>query len=286
MGIITLTSDLGLKDHYVATLKGAIYSSCPDVSIVDISHHVKSFSIIEAAYYLNGSYKDFPDGTVHVIGVQSEPVLEKDNVTSYLPSILKFDNQYFVANNNGIFGLLLKGRQPQGFWNIEDILSDVKNMKDATKFMLIPAACNIIKNSDFDSFTTPATRIMNALSARSTIAENSILGQVIHVDNYGNLITNIEKGDFYRFGESTPFIIKLKHTNSYQINVISESYGDVNPGDLVAFFNLDNLLEVGINQGASGNGNGANKLLGIHLEDEVYIDFSPRGSKTTLDSLF
>lgn len=286
MGIITLTTDLGLKDHYVATLKGAIYSSCPEVSIVDISHQVNPFNVVEAAYYVSGSYKDFPDGTVHVIGVQSEPVLKNDNTIDYLPSILKMDNQYFVANNNGVFGVMLKGRQPQGFWNIEDMLSDSKKMKDATKFMLIPTACKIIRNEEFDSFATPATAIVNALYMRPTITEHAILGKVIHVDNYGNLITNIEKDDFYRFGKGTPFIINLNHAKTHQVDVISESYGDVNPGDIVAFFNLENLLEVGINQGAPGNGNGAEKLLGVSLNNEIYIDFSPRGSKTTLDSLF
>ncbi|OJX38968.1 MAG: hypothetical protein BGO87_02975 [Flavobacteriia bacterium 40-80] len=287
MGIITLTTDLGLKDHYVATLKGKIYSACPNAVVIDISHHVNPFNIIQAAYYVNGAFRDFPEGTVHVIGVKSEPVINIfDDSKNSVPSIMKFENQYFISNDNGFFGLLLKGKQPQGFWNIDDVLSNPRYMKDPTKFMLIPAACNILNQLDFEHFATPSNRYCNAKLMTPVVSEYSMLGKVVHVDNFGNLITNISKEEFYQFGEDVPFVIKLKRSGREQLDQISGSYGDVEIGNLVALFNLDDVLEIGINQAVNGNGGGASKLLGLTVEDEIYINFVPRGSRETLDSLF
>ncbi|MBN9295175.1 MAG: hypothetical protein J0G96_14450 [Flavobacteriia bacterium] len=83
-----------------------------------------------------------------------------------------------------------------------------------------------------------------------------------------------------------PFVIKLKRSGREQLDQISGSYGDVEIGNLVALFNLDDVLEIGINQAVNGNGGGASKLLGLTVEDEIYINFVPRGSRETLDSLF
>lgn len=289
MGIITLTTDLGIKDHYVAQLKGAIYSASPTATIVDVTHQVRPFDIAEAAFYVRNTYKSFPEGSVHIVGVKSEPHIDTSHSSSYLPSVMKYNNHYFVGTNNGIFGLITQGQAPQEFWEISDISTDPTLMNDPVRFMLAPAACKINNGMELQDFATPNKRIVNAVALRAIKNEFSILGHVIHVDSYGNLITNIEKEDFYSYGKDTPFILKLKvngYHNAMEINAISQFYGEVKPGELVAFFNLNDLLEVAINQGTNGNGNGANKLLGINKGDDIFIDFSPRGSKEHLDLLF
>lgn len=284
MSIITLTTDLGLKDHYVASLKGAIYTQSPNAVIVDISHEVRPFDINEAAYYIRSVYKDFPEGTIHIIGVKNEPTVLQDGDVKDVPCVLKYDNHYFIAANNGIFGLLLKGIQPQGFWQINDFLSERFFMKDITKFVFVPTACKLLNNVPIDEFATPTNRIVDAIAPLAVLREDMIVGKTIHIDNYGNIITNITKEEFDSYNQNVlSFSVKFP---SFEIDRISESYGDVSSGNIVAFFNLNGLLEIGINQGANGNGGGASKLLGIQLDKEVIIEFLFRGSKDTISSMF
>jgi len=86
--IITLTTDMGVQDHYVATLKGTILGTLPDARIVDISHAVKPFDVVQAAFYVSSCFESFPLGTVHVIGVDSEPMVNFGGSEGSFPSIL------------------------------------------------------------------------------------------------------------------------------------------------------------------------------------------------------
>ena len=96
MPIITLTTDFGTKDHFVGAVKGAIYSELPNAKIVDITHQISPFNITETAYILKNSYKSFPDGTIHIIGVDSELSSTNKHIA------LALDNHYFVCPDNGL----------------------------------------------------------------------------------------------------------------------------------------------------------------------------------------
>ena len=119
MQILTLTSDTGLQDYYVAALKGAILKAMAGIQIVDVSHSIKPFDIASAAFQLQCCYKDFPDGTIHLIGVDSEPLIEPpkySDATSFVssyPTVMKFNNQYIISNDNGFFGAFLDDNEPQ-----------------------------------------------------------------------------------------------------------------------------------------------------------------------------
>ena len=95
MAIITLTTDFGIKDHFVGALKGSIYKELADVKIVDISHGISPFNIQECAYILSNAYKSFPDGTIHIVGVDAEPTRENQHIAVFL------DGHYFITANNG-----------------------------------------------------------------------------------------------------------------------------------------------------------------------------------------
>ena len=95
--LITLTSDMGLKDYYVGSVKGAIYSQLPEATIVDISHDIPPFDIIHASFVIKNTFKQFPKNTVHIIGIDSEI----NDETSHL--IIKNHDQYFIGSDNAIF---------------------------------------------------------------------------------------------------------------------------------------------------------------------------------------
>ncbi len=100
MSIITLTTDWGIKDYYLASLKGAILKQIPDVNIIDISHDITPFDLNEASYILRNSWKDFPEDTIHLIGISSEASPDQPHL------LIKEKGQYFIGADNGIFCLL------------------------------------------------------------------------------------------------------------------------------------------------------------------------------------
>jgi len=285
MGIITLTTDMGLNDHYVASLKGTILKSVNPVNIVDITHNVRPFDVAEAASHVSSCFKDFPDGTVHVIGVDSEPIVNFSGNDGSFPSILVYKKQYFISNDNGFFGVLLKQNKPDSFWRIDDVMSHPNLFKFPTKNMLLVVAARILNGDKIKDIASPHEDYKNAFSPVAVSENNLIKGHVIHCDSYGNAITNIHKDLFDRYGKDTPFIIRFKKKD-YFIDVISLSYNEVPPGEKVAIFNENNLLEIAINRGASKTNGGAEQLFGLHENDIVRVEFTPKGSKQTIDDLF
>lgn len=282
MKIITLTTDMGLNDYYVAVLKGSILKLEPSATIVDITHSVKPFDIASASYYLRSAFHEFPEGSVHIIGVESEPVVNSSE-GSY-PAVMLYKGHFFVGNDNGIFALILKEDRPQGFWLIDNVLSNPNGFRFPTKNIFVPAAVSIAQGTSIDSFASATHTWKVAHTFNAVVEENLLKGQIIHIDHYGNAITNISKELFGRF-EDAPFTI-LFRKRDYYIDQISNSYNEVAPGERLALFNDNGLLEIAINKGATGGAGGADALFGLRLNDVVRIEFTPRGSAKTLDSLF
>lgn len=282
MGIITLTTDMGLNDYYVAVLKGSILRHAPSATIVDISHSVKPFDIVHASYYVSAAFLSFPEGTVHIIGVDSEPVI--NNLDGSFPAIMLYKGHYFVASNNGLFALILKEDQPDNFWIIDNVLSNPNGLRFPTKNIFVPIAARILNGESISQFASPEVKWKIALTFNAVLEENLIKGQIIHIDHYGNAITNITRALFDRMGDH-PFTIHFRRKD-YYIDELSTSYNDVAPGERLALFNDNNLLEIAINKGATGSGGGADALFGLRKDDVVRIEFAPRGSVKTLDSLF
>jgi hypothetical protein len=277
---------MGVKDHYVATLKGAIYSLYPEAQVVDVSHNVKPFNISQASYFLKNILKDFPDNTVHVIGVDAEPLVNFSQMEeSSLPMILYFKKQYFIGTDNGIFSLILENNKPDALWSLDDVLSQPELMNFPTKKILIPAACKLAKGIKPDEFASKAEKVKRAIPLSPVIDGNILKGAVIHIDHYGNIITNIKKENFYKAGRKVPFIIYFRQ-KEYFIDKISLGYNEVPDGEKVAIFNDSDLLEIAINKGTPENGGGANALFGLRLGDIIRIEFTPRGSRETIESLF
>ena len=198
---------------------------------------------------------------------------------------MEFNNHYFISSDNGFFGAFLGEQRPSGFWQIDNVLSNPKLFKFPTKNILLAAAAQLLNGAKPASIGSPVERYKNALSPVAISETNLIKGYVVHIDSYGNAITNIHQDLFNRFGKDTPFIIYFKRKD-YYIDVISSAYNEVPQGERVAIFNENNLLEIAINRGASGSTGGAEQLFGLRRNDMIRIEFTPQGSRTTIDSLF
>lgn len=274
MRIITLTTDMGLEDYYVAALKGRILRIVPDIQIVDISHVVSPFKTVQAAHLLKNCMDEFPENTVHVVGVDTEPLINFTYIEeSIFPVIVKFKGQYFIGSDNGFFSLLLENNEAEEIWRLDDVLSQPDLMNFPTKNILVPAACKILLGVPIEDFASRVDAVRKAFAPLPTIGENSIRGAVSHIDHYGNIITNISKGDFNRFSKNASFIIYFRR-KEYYIDKISAGYNEVSRGEKVAIFNDSGYLEIAINKGTPDNGGGASSLLGLRVSDIILIEFN------------
>lgn len=285
MKLITLTSDMGLNDHYVASLKASILKRDEEVQIIDVSHSIRPFDTAQAAFVLQSCYDDFPEGTVHIVAIDSEPVVNFNGLDGSFPCILKKNGQYIISNDNGFFGAFLKEEPADTFHRIDDVLSNPKLFKFPSKNMLVPAAIRLLQGEAIDQFACPQEFWRKSFLPSPAMEENLIKGSVVYIDSYGNAITNIDQALFERVGKNNPFVIFFRKKD-YYIDRISSSYNEVPIGEKVGIFNERNFLEIAINRGANGGSGGAEKLFGLKKDDTVRIEFTPRGSKETLDELF
>jgi S-adenosylmethionine hydrolase len=258
MAIITLTSDLGLKDYYVASLKGAILSQTPNVKIVDITHEVPSFNFSKAAFIIKNCYKDFPQGTVHIIGVSAESSID-------IPHIVVFERgHYFIGADNGMFSLIFDS-PPEKIIEL-NINQDTDRITFPAKDVFVKTACHIIRGGTLEVIGKPKAELEVRTLFSAVSENNTIRGMASYIDHYGNIITNITETLFKSFGRGRKFGIFFRNTN-YEINQITSSYNSVIEGERVAMFSSTGFIEIAVNKG------NASKLFGIKENDIIRIEF-------------
>ena len=147
MAIITLTTDLGTTDSYLASVKRAIYSQLEDVEIVDISNYIEPFNIQQAAYILRNCFKDFPVGTVHIISVDDELSITSEHLA------VKVNGHYFVGADNGLFSLLFNEVKPEKIVKLNISLTS-NCMTFAAKNIFVPPACHLARGGTMEIIGT------------------------------------------------------------------------------------------------------------------------------------
>lgn len=262
--LITLTSDMGLKDYYVAAMKGAIYSQLPDVKIVDISHNIPPFDILHASFVLKNTFKQFPKNTIHIIGVDAEKNDENNHI------IVKNYDQYFIGADNGIFSLIFD-KKPDGIWNI-NIDTEINDYSFPTKDIFVPVACHLARGGLPSVVAKEIQEIKTKQLFRPIIDNSSIKAMVCYIDKYGNLMTNVTMQIFRDVGKNRSFKLFLTRSE-YSIQKICSKYNDVPEGERVAIFGSSGFLEIAINKGVRGSGGGASQLFGIKINDIITIEF-------------
>ena len=275
MSIITLTTDFGIKDHFIANIKGAILTEIPEVNIVDISHQISPFNILEAAYIVQNSYRSFPLGTIHIIGVDSELNPENKHL------VVKFEGQYFICSDNGIMSMACLNIEPEKIVeiNIHDKLISNFSVLD----VFVKVACHISRGGKLEVIVKGITKIKSVKNLTPFINEskNQIIGNVIYIDNYGNVITNITKSFFREVSKSREFEISVRN---YKFKKIHSKYSDIvnfsideskrnNDGQALAIFNSSLNLEIAIYKSNPVNFGTAASLMGLNILDTVTVNF-------------
>ena len=275
MAIITLTTDFGEKDHYAGTIKGEIYSELPDAKIVDISHSVSPFNIPEAAYIIFNAYSSFPKGTIHLIGIDSELNRENKHIA------IKLDGHYFICANNGIMSMICAEILPEKIVeiNIHDKIQTSFPVLD----VFVRVACHIARGGTLEVIGKAIDEIKPIRDLIPFVNEekNQIIGSVIYIDNYGNVISNIKRKFFKDIGKGRPFEV---HARNYKFTTIYNKYSDIVDFDIprekrnvegkgMVVFNASDYLEIAVYKGNPESVGSASTLMGLNLRDTVTVNF-------------
>lgn len=276
MKIITLTTDFGIKDYSVGAVKGALYSSIPDARIVDISHLISPFNILQTAYVIKNAYPHFPKGSIHIIGVDAEKTPEKRHL------IMLHEDHYFIGADNGIFHLIANDSPQSKVYDITD------SKEEQTCFPVLYTFPKIVKllyeNFPIEKIGKRMNDHFRMSNVRSEVSSDKkiISGHIIYIDHYGNAVSNISRELFENVCQKRPFEIFF---NSYKSNKIHTSYSSIinfgipksnrdNPeGKEVILFNSEGLLELAIYKSDMINVGGASSLLGLKYLDKVSVHF-------------
>jgi S-adenosylmethionine hydrolase len=254
MPIVTLTSDFGLTDYYIAVIKGALLCQNQNLNIVDITHNVKTYDIVQGAFVLKNAYSSFPKETIHILSINN--YYSKKNCFLAVRS----DDHYFIGPDNGVFSLLFN-EKPKDIYELEyDMKSDFP-LKD----IFSKAVGHITNGLPFNEIGIKIDEIEERISFQPVINKSQIKGTVIHIDHYENAIVNITKDLFEQVGEKRKFSIFFKRFNPIQ--KLSKNYSDVSVGEQLCFFNSAGCLEIAINMGK------ASSMLGLNIDDSVQIEF-------------
>jgi S-adenosylmethionine hydrolase len=274
MSFITLTTDFGTKDHFVGAVKGAIYSELADAKIVDITHEITPFNITETAYILKNSYKSFPEGTIHIVGVDSELSADNKHIA------IELDNHFFVCPDNGLISMIASEIQPKKIVeiNIHDRVESSFPVLD----VFVQVACFIARGGNLTVIGKEIYDFKKLVEIQPKVnqTQTQIIGGVLYIDNYGNVITNISKKMFNDVGKGRTFKI---NASRYSFTKIFNKYNEIIgkdakdsmqfDGEKLALFNSAGFLEISIYRSNLDTVGGASTLLGLEYRDQIIIDF-------------
>ena len=254
MGLITLISDFGAKDYYVALLKAAIFKQYSGASVVDITHDITRHDIMEAAFYLQSTFDHFPESTIHVVCVNSFYSPKSELI------MIKYKGHYFIGPNNGLFSLVFTELSADHIWQISD------NLNTQNQYEIVGAAITIIASNRYEElFVQPIGNFDRKISLQPVITSQQIRATIVHIDQFGNVIVNLDQRTFEQVRANRPYAIYYKSNDP--ITSLSSSYSDSMIGDVCAFFNTINLLEIAINMG------NAHELLNLNKNETIQINF-------------
>ena len=274
MSIITLTTDFGHKDYFVGALKGKILSEHKEAVIVDISHEIDLFNTFEASYCIEAAYHNFPKGTIHIIGVDSERVGDTQHIA------MQWDDHYFICADNGILNTLIQKKIPQKIVAIT--IHDRLNIDASDMDVFVAVACHIARGGLLNVIgkEIQSLKPVSVLTSSITDDLSEIKGQIVYIDSFGNCVTNISYKQFNETIRGRKFEIVIKNKKFSRLH---KSYSDFQvsdvkqlkdlEGDFLALFNENGYLEIAIYKSNPKTVGSAATLLGLHFRDTVSIKF-------------
>ena len=255
MHIVSITTDFGLQDYYVAELKAQIYHRSPDVRIVDVSHSIDSHDIVQAAHFVENVFRSFPKRSIHCVAVY--------NYYQKHSSFIAFEREghYFIGPDNGVFSLMFEDLNPTDVFEIDHKLLGLDSIAKTIGW----ATSYLVKRNPIDEIGIQRTEINQKMGIKPVVVGSQIRATIIHIDHYKNVVINLKKDKFDKIRKGRDFQIYYKQKDP--ITQISENYGDVAITDVMCSFNTAGYLQIGINMGK------ASTMLNLNKNETIQINF-------------
>jgi hypothetical protein len=241
--IITLTTDFGLKDPYVAEMKAVILNISPNTLIVDVTHKVEKFNVRMGAYVLACASQYFPEGTIHVAVVDPCVGTERRAI------LVRTENAFYIGPDNGVLALAAKSQKIEHVHEIRNrrfMMPKISNTFHG-RDIFAPAAAHLANGTSPAEFGPEIREIVTPEFAKVVRREEVLVGEVLYVDGFGNVITN--------FGEKELELMNVKDAVNVEFKSVRlklkfcRAYAEVEPQKPLAIIGSHNFLEISINQG-------------------------------------
>ncbi len=254
--LVTLTTDFGTRDPYVAAMKGVLLRACPELRVLDLGHEIAPHDVLEGALFLAGALPHFPAGTVHIAVVDPGVGSERR------PIAVRAGGQTVVAPDNGLLTLFLRAYEPEAahvIANVDFMAAEVSATFHG-RDIFAPAAARLACGASLDAAGPPLEAIVTLDVPEPTrTADGAVRGEVIHLDRFGNAITNIPR-------------VMVEATERTEIHVAGRSLGglrrtyvDVAAGQPLALIGSSGHIEIAVNGGSAAN------VLGLRRGDPVEL---------------
>jgi len=240
--LIALLSDFGKRDWFVGAMKGVLYSITPEATIVDISHDITPYNVLEGAFCLNMAYRHFPGGTVFCGVVDPGVGSERE------PIVIYGDGCYYVGPNNGLFHFIiaeLKDWECRIIQNSAFMLNEVSATFHG-RDIFAPTAAHLAAGTHFEDAGPELRkeRIVRLDKYEPEITPKGVRTRVVYIDRFGNLITNCTHGHFGPIEK-----IRKASINKNEIVITpGQTFGDVDAGETIAYVGSSGFLEIAVNQ--------------------------------------
>ncbi len=250
---IALLTDFGVRDHYAGTMKGVVLSLCPDVTLVDISHDVPPHDVLTAALELAACYRYFPAGTVFLV------VVDPGVGSSRRPIAAEAGDYRFVAPDNGVLSAVFKDAAPRRVVELTErrYARPTVSRTFEGRDRFAPAAAWLAKGVELRAFGRTLTDYIRIEIPDPVVTDTAVDGEVLRVDRFGNLITNIDRRAFDRVcrtGESVEIAV-----GGRRVDRLVTTYADIAPGEVCSLFGSTDHLEIAANSASAAEMVGAGR---------------------------
>ena len=245
MSIVTLTTDLGYRDPYLAIVKARLISRNTSLQIIDLSCDIKGNNISDAAFILKNALPYFPEDTIHLVAIKfivDKSSLNKNNgIDNSRYLLTRYQNQYILCPDNGLLTLI----DPEFSEPVHQLYYEGDNKHHFfLKDVFVDAALHLARKDELAEIASPTADYYRAAQFESFVNGNLLRGKGIYVDDFGNIITNITRSKFAEVVGRRNFTITLPGA---RISRISNTYEEVRYGNPLVLFNSFGYLEVAVN---------------------------------------
>ena len=255
MPVITFMSDFGTEDHYVAAVKGKLLTANANQHIIDISHAIKPYDISHAATVLSAVFRDFEQGTIHLVAVDSSRARSRGIA-------IELEGHFFVGFDCGLFSMISESKATKM------VSFDLSSSTFPARDLFADKVSQLAKGVQLESLGEELQQMETLYARQLKVTKREIAGNVINIDHYGNLITNILKVEFDKMmelnGAGVSYTIRFGRESFSKLHTY---FTDVDSGDCYVLFNSIGQLQIGINKG------NAAQLLGLSVDSPVQIEF-------------